>query len=324
MYIYIALILCLFLLRKSKKGLISCTILLLLSGFRDVSVGTDTVNYLRSFNNPNSWERVNDFIWVYINRFILDSGLSFNYTLLVSSFIFLLMITLTARKLKVNVGLTLFYLTSLFYYFQSFNITRQFISISFVLYAFTFIKDKKLVLFLLFIFIASGFHFSAVFIIPFYFISTKHQHPALVILVLASTFFVGGFVSIISLLGKIKLDIIYNSVLVNDLDLGFSLSRFLLNVYVSYLVLLNKGTSLFINLFIVGVILLNLLAPFGYIGRVAYYFIIVQVVLLPEYQLLENKRLHAASIVYSLVIFFYLLFNNNGGIYPYKFSSLVF
>jgi hypothetical protein len=326
MSIYIILIICLLLLSNSKKGILSFIILFLISGFRDISVGTDTINYSRIFENPNSFERINDFIWIYLNSFFLEQGLSFHYILIIATFIFLLMIYLTALKMKVNVGLSFFYLVSFFFYFQSFNITRQLIAASIILYAFTFIIDRKLLFFLLFVFIASGFHFSAIFVAPFYFISNKSYKPALVIPLLFSSYLVGGLITISDILGKINLNIVYSSLLdsTDDLNLGFSISRFFLNVYVSYLVLRNKGNSLLINLLIVGVLILNLLAPFGYISRFAYYFMIVQVVLLPEYQLMRNKRLHVISVLYSLVIFFYLLINNNGGIYPYKVSNYFF
>jgi hypothetical protein len=324
MVVYLFLIASLLFLSNSKKGILSFIILLLVSVLRDISVGTDTVNYLEIFENPDSFQRANDFIWVFINNFVLEAGLPFNYILFISSFIFLLMIWLTAIKMKVNAGLSLFYLVGLFYYFQSFNITRQSISISIVLYAFTFIKDKKIYLFLLFILLASGFHFSAVFVLPFYSISNKPQKPQLIIPLLFSSFILGGLEIIRNLFGKIEIDFIYNTAIEENDDFGFSLSRFLLNIFASYLVLNNKGTSLLINLFVVGVILLNILSPLGYASRFAYYFIIVQVILLPEYQLMSNKRLHIVSVIYALVIFSYLLYYNNAGIIPYKVSEYFF
>ena len=112
-------------------------------------------------------------MWVYLNSFIYDSELPFNYVLFASTFIILFFIVLSAKKFNLNVGLSLFYFVSLFFYFQSFNISRQFISVSIILYSVSFIKTKKWKHFLGLILFASGFLFCSFFCASLFYTKQK-------------------------------------------------------------------------------------------------------------------------------------------------------
>ena len=136
-----------------------------------------------------------------------------------------------------------------------------------------------------------------------------------------ATFILGGIINIGYLFRIIDSNFVYFSLLENNQDLGLSVSRLLLNIFVCYLVHKKSGDPILINLFTVEVILLNILSPYGYISRVAYYFISVQILLLPQLKLLKKQLSHRISTVYALVIYCYLIYNNNAGVVPYVVSD---
>ena len=204
---------------------------------RDFSVGTDTINYLYLYDSLDSFERSNDYMWVYLNSFIYDSELPFNYVLFASTFIILFFIVLSAKKFNLNVGLSLFYFVSLFFYFQSFNISRQFISVSIILYSVSFIKLKNGKHFLGLIFylpLVSTF-FCSFFCASLFYTKQKVAVESNYFSFVCN-FILGGIINIGYLFRIIDSNFVYFSLLENNQDLGLSVSRLLLNIFVCYLV----------------------------------------------------------------------------------------
>lgn len=67
-----------------------------------------------------------------------------------------------------NYLLSIFFLFVLTYYFESFNITRNCIAISFVLLGFKYLKHRNLLKWAVCVVIAVGFHMSTIILLPFY------------------------------------------------------------------------------------------------------------------------------------------------------------
>lgn len=152
MLIYILVILFLFVIRNTKNKFwyfISFIILFALAAFRDLSVGTDAVNYLERYDYVD--ENADYFSNVFIVRgeffesllYITGHRLNLSYrTILeIETVIFLCLVFgfFQKRVQKPITGVLIFVL--LYYYFGFFNIFRNIMAISVVMYGYLFLED---------------------------------------------------------------------------------------------------------------------------------------------------------------------------------------
>ncbi|KQS48663.1 hypothetical protein ASG38_05865 [Flavobacterium sp. Leaf359] len=166
-----------------------CFILILQSGLRNVAVGTDTYTYFLSYEDTKnmSWDKV----WqIVIDYYKYNQGKDPGYTVfekLVSLFtgeyqLFLFAIAIlfftalgqfiyknTDRLRDAMVAFVIY--SVLFYSFFSITGHRQTIATAGTLFAFEFLKKRKLFYFLLIILIASTIHKTSLVFIPLYFIT---------------------------------------------------------------------------------------------------------------------------------------------------------
>jgi hypothetical protein len=174
--------------RKKYIKVISI-VLILQSGLRNIAVGSDTYNYYTYFEEVKqlSWSDVfNNFKTVYVSGEGKDAGyIVFEklVSILTTEYQVLLMVIailffyalgnfLLKNTTKLNDAMMAFIIYSvLFYAFFSITGHRQTIATAGSLFAFEFIKKKKLIPFLLLIIVAATIHKSVVLFIPFYFIA---------------------------------------------------------------------------------------------------------------------------------------------------------
>ncbi len=171
--------------------LLSSIALILASALRGLSIGPDTYQYfvlfqeVKDYSFKEIWQSlisngpitIDPFYWLFEKVFQLFSS---NYNAFlglvaimfcVSLGVFLYKNGLTLNELYVSY---VFYL-GLFYGFYSITGIRQTIAVSFIMYAYLFLCNRKTILFLIFTFIAYLFHSSAiVFILSFFLIRIKH------------------------------------------------------------------------------------------------------------------------------------------------------
>jgi transmembrane protein EpsG len=189
---------------KNRKKYIKiiAVILILQSGLRNVAVGTDTYQYYLYFEDikKTSWSAVyQNFIDVYQ----LGEGKDAGYLLfqkIVQLFtsenqVFLLVIAtlffaalgnfIYKNTTRLSDAIMAFMIYSvLFYGFFSITGHRQTIATALILFSFEFIKKKRIIPFLLLVFIAFFLHKSSLIFIPFYFICRIKQPKTLFIGVL--------------------------------------------------------------------------------------------------------------------------------------------
>lgn len=149
---------------------------------RDYSIGLDTYTYVDIINNVykiNSIEGLLD----YSLNYNLEIGFIFfiyifslfgvNPSLIFFASAFVIYFNLSRILKEIEVS-SILYFSAFFSYcaifFWTFNILRQMIALSFVVLATCFLLRKSQNIFFIFIFIASLFHYSALFCILFYFI----------------------------------------------------------------------------------------------------------------------------------------------------------
>ena len=147
-YILLALVLFAFAFSKKKWPLIITFILLIIvAGFRDVSVGTDSKNYSDIFTsygeNISEVYHVSEPLYLLLQFFVAVMGWDYNSLMFITSSIVIIGIYSFAliESKRPNMLILCFYL--LYYYFYAINTVRQYDAMVFILLAWHFQKIKK-------------------------------------------------------------------------------------------------------------------------------------------------------------------------------------
>lgn len=173
---------------KTTYIFIICSVMLLISGLRNVAVGEDTYAYFLTFNEVKntSWSQtLNEISDYYSSGLGKDPGytlfqkilqiISTDYTvyLLIVSSIFHLSLAKfindnTAKLSDATIALLIYFVL----FFSVFSITalRQSIALAITMHCYKYVKEKRLLPFLFFILMGSMIHRSILVFIPFYFL----------------------------------------------------------------------------------------------------------------------------------------------------------
>ncbi len=184
---------------RSKKYMIRFASLLLIlqSGLRNVAVGPDTYAYSLKFveSLKDTWHDIfHNFLTVYVDGEGKDAGyylLQKIFSSIIPDFqcflIFIAIVFFCAffsvvsnyTTTKTDVLIVVFVYLSLFYEFFSVTGCRQVLATAFCLFSVYYIRECKLVPFLLIMLVAISVHRSSLIFLPFYFIS-RNQKPTLI------------------------------------------------------------------------------------------------------------------------------------------------
>jgi len=309
-------------------------ILLIFAAFRE-GIGTDYYSYEMLFFNPET--SFSEIGFVILNKvlhfFSSDSRIFF----IVSSLIILIpfAISIYSNSLSPIYSLLLFIAL---YYFHSLNLVRQFMVIAiFQLYGVNYIIENKLFLYIFLVIILTTIHFSAIILIPFYFIVRKKYHFIF--------YFGSWFFSLTFLFNKFKLlDLIYNNVskisetfvynpkIVTYYDtLGnilieektyyrlilFNLFFLVFLFLKEKLLIYDKRYLIWFNLFFLSIFFRNVLNQFAALYRLQYYFEFSFIFLLPILFKYFNYRIFKYSILLFFLVYAYYRFiiKHEAGIY---------
>lgn len=306
---------CLFLYKNRSKLLLIAAFLILVfyAGFRDLSVGTDTINYSNHFNLVSSGVVLpHELLWFIVNKSVYMFGGTFQTVLVVSSVLTLFPVFYVSYKKSPYPLLSIFFYISLYYYFYSFNIIRQCIAMSFGLMAFHFIDERKNISAYIIFFISVLFHYSALIILPgLLFISTKHS--------------INKYLSYVILLFSCVVGLLFGGELLNLMQkflysdymvdrefnlLGTSVLLLLLNTLYITMSIVTKKNNQWFTLFFLFILLSNLTVRIPLANRFVFYYGLTLIIFFPL--LLNNNRLKSNGrmplflglIVYSLIILF--------------------
>lgn len=169
---------------KKKSGIIFSILAILipslLAGLRLKGIGTDTLYYFDAAfmyaKNSSSLFRlfkVSDIepLFNVVNYIVSRFTDNINVVYFVLQLIIMFFAYMACYDNRKNISLPTSYLAfMLLYYNRSLNMCRQTISIVIFLYAIKYIKKKKFFKYLLFVLLATGFHKTALFCLPIYFI----------------------------------------------------------------------------------------------------------------------------------------------------------
>lgn len=141
--------------------------LFLIAAFRAVSVGNDTFTYYRAFlviSQEGLFEDSNSVFeigFILLVRIVSRLGFDyFGFQVLITFFIYYVF-SITIKKYSISPAFSVFVFFTMNMFFDTMNITRAYIAISFLLLSLKYIEEKKPYKFFLYVFFASLFHTSA-------------------------------------------------------------------------------------------------------------------------------------------------------------------
>ncbi len=185
---------------KRKLSVICLLPAFVITAFRDLSVGSDTINYARIFNRITSYnsffeaceyERIESG-YVALNYILGCMGLDYyQFQFLVSLFIYVSYFYFISKYSK-NVGLSCFVFLTLRFMFGPMNVVRMYMAVATLLYSLPFIQKKKFIPFFLCVLFAMLFHKTAFVFILLYPLAQIEVRKKIVLPVIA----VAGIIAI--------------------------------------------------------------------------------------------------------------------------------
>ena len=266
--------------------------------------------YTETLND--SLEPLFKFSIYFLNLFSSDSQLMFFIYSLITLFITYFTITKMSEYPKTAF---LIFLLIPGLYLNSFSVIRHSIALSFFFLAtYYLIYEKKTIKFFFYSFIAIGFHYTALIPILILYFSQKiliknYSIIIYIILIIFSNIFseinIPEFL-IASSFGKfsvyldykIEISIIKQLVL----NLFFLLLVLLKNKYVN-----SEQNSLILNLLFIGILLINIFSNYQFVTRITYYFLIFQVIIVPNIVYSFKKSINKTIILFLFISYYAII-----------------
>ena len=318
--------------RSKWAFLLAFVMLLVIGGMRDVSVGTDSKNYMEYFqqyvNDPSSLYHTNEPFYLLLQFISVLLGWGYGGLQFISMFIMLITLFFVISKWSINPVYSVLCYVLLYFFFYSFNTTRQFLAIPFVLLSYYYIINRNWLYYTLCLVAAIMFHYSAaisIVAVPLYYLNIRRD---VWIILLVVSFLIGLTPiaqHVTQLLAQYTAFGDYASDAMEFRKSMFSLSRFLLNIYSICLLywFYDDNDDFLLSLLMVGVCMLNLFSFQPVIGRLCQFFTIIQIFIIPAIPVYDSERrlfnsLAVGSIAYMVVAWLYLISSNIGEIVPWQ------
>lgn len=291
-------------------------------------VGNDYSNYYTYYQNIISG-RGQDVEYTYKAICLLVSklGLGFQGVYVVYSLISYTLLLACIRKYSKNYAVSyLMFFFSGYFGLLGLNQIRQFVCVGLVYFAYGYIKEKKCLKYCICILIASTFHFTAIIMLPFYWILQKEWR-----------------LSVYAVIAAILLPFNFFGPQIKTWLFATFLPRYLNTDYVTreFEIDIPYWCVIIVTLFICllykwrdrengpifqnCIMMASTIVLFGSwipeFRRFVYYFFIVSIGYVTELVEKDNnkkKRLFIYSIILATYAWYYIRTSNNWGIYPYK------
>ena len=356
MVIYICIALFLYATRYSNKKsivLFAFFILVFVAGFRDITVGRDTQNYLSRYERGYDFESIflvregtHEIFYNSLFAFSNYWGLSYQNVLLIQAVLFLSLLYFFFNKKQSTPLLGLFVFYMLYNYMHFLNVSRQMISVALCSFAYLFIEDifnerkialkklnaksiSKALCFIGIVFLSLLIHSSSVLmllLIPLLFVDIKITSWSIALVL---SLFVGWRLDLSSYLQEYAILFGVADVYSNYFErvdtffpIGNAMNTIVfIMLYWRYRDVINFDKNIYMKAWYISIIIMNLFAfTSEWIGRATFCFTIGCCVIIP--MCLESKRDAIGSSViylYLLVSFFKELLRGVDGILPYNF-----
>lgn len=308
-------------------------------------VGTDYGTYIRAFELIRFGQSVRwtglEYGFVLLNVFLVRLGLSPQSIMFATSIIMMCFVSKALLKKREVISVGIGALTFMLLFYQSsFNIIRMMIAVSIFLYNVSNIENRKLLKYLFFTVLAATFHISALVTIPLYWIFgflgfEKSLFKRLLIYISAGLivlYFNLILTWILSVLNFTALS--YYANYIGDsgetIDLGIKQVIIYLPILIPGAFMYqkckeqDKNFGIYYSLVVIGVIVKGITTfNLTYVDRLAEYFIIAAVIVIPVYiQVFKKNRKFlfiVGMICYLFLywIYIYIIFKHHGTV-PYQ------
>lgn len=316
------------------------SVMVLVPSLRDVSVGSDSANYVLIFDRTNT---INDVFnqtmepgYLTIAWLARQFGENYIWLFLFTSIVSVAGLVSGVKKYSLSPSWSFFFMLATGYYTFFFNGARQGIALSITFFAIGAFYESRFKRLLAIVLIASFFHITALVLIPTYFLVRREFSARML-----------GYVFIISVFGSLFLNEIFS--MVGTVDERFykyvdynKASGTLMAIYnlgiASFFVFMYKYIrknrymySILLNLFLVGVSV-SMFSVFNGLGasgvaRLSVYFTIASILIWPiifqNITLFRNKVLLSLSLIFFFTSYFYLTTTRFSHLVPYKFNPIV-
>ncbi|MDW3133488.1 EpsG family protein [Vibrio sp. 1288] len=353
MIVYIFLLSLLFFLapdcNKKTKFVSSCmffAVSSLIMGMRGIHVGVDTEEYYWLYylaNNRPEHYFVNKLEpgFVFINKLF---GLWFHDASIMLLFISLFVMfsfSYFVYKYSPSVMLAWLVFISSGQFFAFHNIARQSIAVAIILFSTKYILSRELVKFLLFVLMASAFHYSAIVFIPAYFVFNLRFNYSYILFawIISFIFFIkkGLLLSFIdqlsSVVPSIYINLLHNEVLYSSSGGGIGVRGIFIQCSILLVIIAyksmaknydqNKNNLLIVKLSLVSLVLSNVLYGFSVITRVLHYYtIFIPIAIsITIFHLFRGKSRIIMALSFAAIytmIFFRYLSTDTHHLFPYS------
>lgn len=328
-YIIIFFLLLLSALLKNKNHLpyiVFFISLVLISGLRGDDVGVDTSTYRSIFNYVSLGEYWNSVEpgWNFLNSVVARVGGNFLLLLITTSLLTLAPVFYVAEKSSPYMYLSIFCFFGLHFYCGAFNIMRQYMAISWVLFAYYLYQQDKRRMALLSWLFACFFHYSCFFaVIALFFVKNNIRGLRLVIYVIVA--FVFGTVVNEQIIDAMTFSEYTNMAATREDTVLVAALTIILDVYMLFIAFSSSErlrNSLWWNLYALSIIIINATYTLHYGARVYSIFAITQIVFFPLYiknSIFNNVKIPATLIIiYVSIQFWRMLLANANNIVPYE------
>lgn len=278
-------------------------------GFRGENVGADTARYIAYFKYVEKDIGHMEIGWNYSSILLKSLGFSpslFNFVVALVTILPICFVSSTFKNSKIN-GWVVFFLYSLGFYLLMFNAMRQFLAISIVFIGIYFLSKKKLLWYCACIFIASLFHSISILAIVLLFLPYIHLSIKKTVLIFSISFILGIFFS--STLMEM-----YSGKYYHDIEdfgyrdsLMYAMSVCLItNLLFVWLIRAfpNTNNNIWMKVFFVSIVVMNLLSNVVIGPRVVYLFSISQIIALALIECqTKDKKIQLIIYLYSFITF---------------------
>lgn len=337
--------------KKTERGkiklstiyiILSLIPLLVLIGFRNISVGVDTQSYVQAFGRIiNNTLTTADKNWLGIGYTAICKLIGFvignNYICLnmIIGFLTLFFFYKAIWNNSDIPTLSLYIFISMCLFYQTLNQSRQMLAIAIVFYSIQYIKTKNIKGFIFFVLLATTIHSSAIVFLPFYYLCRLNINKKNMCIYIGISFFCYFFFDI--LLSFIN-QTTYGQIYQNTSYYTESLSSILnLGVRVIMLILVlifskktineDENNKIFYNLVIWCTIIQLLTTKIYIFGRITTYFFTSYILLIPNIinsiaKDRKNRELYIAIVLLGFALYHLIYFQNtaiNSGYDTYKF-----
>lgn len=337
--IFLVLVLNLFCRNTLFASIFLGVLMIFIAATKALTVGSDTYNYYIAFVNVESLYYLRTFagtqiLWYYFNVFCCEY-LNYDifqflcYSIIIYGFFY------SFQKESAYPLFSILVFILMYFYFSSFNVMRQYIAISIVLLAYIQLLSRKYVVFLLFVLLASCFHFSALLaLISWFLYKIRLPNNIYVYGGVVLSFVVGFFYT-----DKLT-DMITSIVIDKDSDIMgyeqylyfFGTGRNLLAnlisnmVFVALYYLTRDKNDFFLKMYLVATVLDNLFGSAGHASRFILYFKMSVLFVFPNVlKDMHSIRLRSFYLTF-IILYMFSVFSarfllNESDVMPYK-SSL--